>query len=80
MKILYITSFLTYNILVGKTEGKRPHRRPMHRQEDSIRTDLRENCRKAWTGCIWLRKETSLGSCEHGNEPLGYINGREFPD
>jgi hypothetical protein len=31
-----------YKVLVGKTEGKRPFGRPMHRWEDGIRMDLRE--------------------------------------
>jgi hypothetical protein len=29
-------------ILVGQPEGKRPLRRPRHRWEDNIKTDLRE--------------------------------------
>jgi hypothetical protein len=33
-----------YRVLVGKPEGKRPHRRPRHRWKDMIRMDLRE-CR-----------------------------------
>jgi hypothetical protein len=32
----------TYNILVGKPEGKRPLRRPKRRCKDNIRMDLRE--------------------------------------
>jgi hypothetical protein len=31
-----------YKILVGKPEGKIPHRRPRHKWEDNIRMDLRE--------------------------------------
>jgi hypothetical protein len=31
----------TYNILVGKCEGERPHRRPRRGWEDNIRMDLR---------------------------------------
>jgi hypothetical protein len=31
-----------YKIFVGKLEGKRPLRRPQHRWEDNIGTDLRE--------------------------------------
>jgi hypothetical protein len=31
-----------YNILVGKSEGKRPLRRPRHRWEDNIRMYHRE--------------------------------------
>jgi hypothetical protein len=32
----------TYNILVGKTEGKKPLGRPRRRLEDNIKMDLRE--------------------------------------
>jgi hypothetical protein len=32
----------TYNILIGKPEGKRPLGRPWYRWEDNIRMDLRE--------------------------------------
>jgi hypothetical protein len=32
----------TYNILVGKPEGKRLLERPIHRWEDNIRMDLME--------------------------------------
>jgi hypothetical protein len=31
-----------YMILVGKSEGKRPLRKPRHRWEDNIKLDLRE--------------------------------------
>jgi ribosome biogenesis protein Nip4 len=31
-----------YNILVGRTEGRRPLGRPRHRWEDNIEMDLRE--------------------------------------
>jgi len=31
-----------YRVLVGKPEGKRPFRRPRHRWEDNIKTDLQE--------------------------------------
>jgi hypothetical protein len=44
-----------YNILVGKSEGKRPLRRHRHRWEDNIIMDLREMCGKVWTGFNWLR-------------------------
>jgi len=39
----------SYNILVGKPEGKRPLGRPRHRWEDNIRMDLRE---MGWE-CVW---------------------------
>jgi hypothetical protein len=35
---------------------------------------------KLCTRFIWLSKQTSGGSCEHGNEPSGYIKGRELLD
>jgi hypothetical protein len=31
-----------YGVLLGKPEGKRPLRRPMHRGADNIKTDLQE--------------------------------------
>jgi hypothetical protein len=36
---------------VGKPEQKRPLRRPRHRWEDNIRTDLREI---GWGGMDWI--------------------------
>jgi hypothetical protein len=32
----------SYNILVGRPEGRRPLGRPRHRWEDNIKMDLRE--------------------------------------
>jgi hypothetical protein len=49
-----------YKILFGKPEGKLPLGRPRHRWED-IRTDLRKECGKLWTGCIWISIETGGG-------------------
>jgi hypothetical protein len=40
-----------YKVLVGKPEGKRPRRRPMHRFEDNIGTDLREI---RWEDVDWI--------------------------
>jgi hypothetical protein len=41
-----------YKVLVGKPEGKRPLRRPMHKWEDGIRMDLR----KTGLGVVdWIR-------------------------
>jgi hypothetical protein len=40
-----------YKILVGKAEGKRPHRRCRRRWEDNIKTDLREI---VWEGVDWI--------------------------
>jgi hypothetical protein len=42
-----------YKVLVGKTAGKRPLRRPRYRWEDSIKMDLQEvGLGRAWTGLI----------------------------
>jgi hypothetical protein len=44
-----------YKILDGKPEGKRPFGRPMRRQEDNVRMDLRgTGWEVVWTGFIWL--------------------------
>jgi hypothetical protein len=51
----------TYNILTAKPEGKRPFGRPRHKWEDNIRMDLTEIWWKVWSGCNWLRTETSGG-------------------
>jgi hypothetical protein len=39
--------FVGYEILVGKSEGKRPLGKPRRRWEDNINTDLRET---RWKG------------------------------
>jgi len=41
-----------YRVLVGRTEGKRPLRRPGHRWEDNIKTGLEVGWR---TGLMWHR-------------------------
>jgi len=51
----------SYNILVGKPEGKRPLGRTKRRWEDSIRIDVREIGWNMWTGFIWPRIGTSGG-------------------
>jgi hypothetical protein len=40
-----------YGILVGKSEGKRPLRRPRRRWVDNIKMDLREI---GWYGTDWI--------------------------
>jgi hypothetical protein len=54
---------ITYRILVGQVEGKRPLGRPGRRWVDSIKMDLREIGWDGlgWTGSIWLRIGTSEG-------------------
>jgi hypothetical protein len=50
-----------YQVLVGKSEGKRPLGRPRHRWEDGIRMDLREIGLGVWIGFDWLRTGTGGG-------------------
>jgi len=50
-----------YRVLVGKTEGNRPIGRPRYRWEDNIRKDLQNSVKRAWNGCIWLRRGPSGG-------------------
>ena len=40
-----------YGVLVGKTEGKRPLRRPRRRWEDNIKMDLQE---VRFGGLVWI--------------------------
>jgi hypothetical protein len=40
-----------YRILVGKSEGKRPLRRPRRRWVDNIKIDLRD---VGWYGMDWI--------------------------
>jgi len=42
----------TYEVLVGKIEGKRTLARPRHRWQDDIRIDLQEIGWGAWIGLI----------------------------
>jgi hypothetical protein len=66
-----------YKIFIGKSDGNRPFGRP----------------RSCWKNCEMVIRETGCGlnssdsiygpvagACEHGNEPLGFINGGEFID
>jgi hypothetical protein len=63
-----------YNILVRKPGGKRPLGGPRHRWEDNIRMKLREIW---WEGMDWMHLAFP---CEHGDEPLGSVEGGEFLD
>jgi hypothetical protein len=53
------------------------HGRPRYREEKDIRMDLREIEPE---GANWMHLGSVVGSCEHGNEPLGSIKGRKFLD
>jgi hypothetical protein len=50
-----------YNILVGRSEGRRPLGRPRRRWEDNIKMDLREIVFGTWIGFIGLRIGTGGG-------------------
>jgi len=45
---------LAHKILIGKSEWKRPLRRPSRRWEDNRTISGKYGC-KVWIGCIWLR-------------------------
>jgi hypothetical protein len=70
-----------YNILVGKSEEKRPVGRPGRRWEDNIRMHLKKKQDwMLWIGCILLRIRTRGGLCKHSNELSSSIKGVEFLD
>jgi hypothetical protein len=50
-----------YKILIGKSEGKRPSRRPRCRQGDILKWILGKLGFGVWIGFIWLRIGTSGG-------------------
>jgi hypothetical protein len=50
-----------YDILAGKSEGKRPLRRPRNMWGDNIKMDLRGIAMGVWFGFIWLRIGTGGG-------------------
>jgi hypothetical protein len=51
-----------YRVLVGKPEGRGPLGRPRHRWEDNIKMIFRKWDVETWTGLIWLRIGTGVGS------------------
>jgi hypothetical protein len=57
---------------VGKPEKKRPLGRLNTGGWVILKWILERYDGVVWTGLIWLRIGTSEGSCEHGNEPLGF--------
>jgi hypothetical protein len=50
-----------YRVFMGKSEGKRPLRRPRRRWEDGIRTYLRKMAWGVYIGSRWLRTGTDGG-------------------
>jgi hypothetical protein len=47
-----------YSVLVGKPEGKRSLGRPRHREEDDIKTDIKE---LGWEGVERINLAVSIG-------------------
>jgi hypothetical protein len=54
-------NIITYRVLVGKLEGRRPRGRPRRRWEGNIKMDLREVAWGTRTGSIWLKIRTGGG-------------------
>jgi hypothetical protein len=73
----YMVKMRTVYSFSQKHEGKRPLRRSRHRWDDNIRMDLK---RIGWESVWDCIHSSVVGSCEHGNETLGSIKGREFLD
>jgi hypothetical protein len=57
-----------HNILVGRSEGRRPLRRPRRRWEDNFKMDFREI---GFGDVDWIH--WAQDRCEHGNKPSGSI-------
>jgi hypothetical protein len=63
---------------MGKSEGKRPLRRPRRRWVDNIKINLRE---VGWDGMDWINLAQDRDQCcEHGNEPSVSVNCWEILD
>jgi hypothetical protein len=65
-----------YRTLVGKPEEKRPLGRPRHKWVGNLRET-------GWDGMGWIdlaqnRDQSMEGSCEHGDEPSGFLNAGKF--
>jgi hypothetical protein len=58
--------------LFGRAEGERPLGRPWSRWKSNIRMYVREI---VWEFVVWMHL---AGSCEHDNEPSGFIKVGEF--
>jgi len=62
----------------GKSEGKRPLRRPRRRCGDDITNGSSRKQWGAWTGLTSLRIEQVADFCKHGNEYSVSIKYEEF--
>jgi hypothetical protein len=70
----------TCEVLIRKSEWRRPLGRSMHRWEDNIRMDLGKIGWEHVDYASGSGEEPVAVSCEHGNESSGSIKGREFSD
>jgi hypothetical protein len=64
-----------YKIVVGKSEGKRPLGRPVHRWENNIKMDL-----KAIDWTHLSQDQDQWQALVNSNEPSGSIKGRKSPE
>jgi hypothetical protein len=69
---------VSYRILMGRHEGRRPLGRPNNRWEDNIKMGLQEVGGRTWNRLIWLRIGKGAGFCECSNEPMSSIKCGEF--
>jgi hypothetical protein len=70
-----------YKMLVGKLDGKGPLRGPRrHRWDDNVELNLKEIGMEVVLDSSVSGLGLVAGLCEHGNETLGSITGREFLD
>jgi hypothetical protein len=67
--------------LFGKAEGKRETGRfETVDMRIILKWVLKKWDPRMWTGFIWRRIGTNVGSCEYRNEPSGYLKRMDFLD
>ena len=69
-----------YRVLVGRPEGKNHFESLGVEGRIILRWIVRKGGGMAWTGLVWLKIGTIVGTCKGGNEPLGSIKCWEFLD
>jgi hypothetical protein len=69
-----------YRVLVRKPEGRSRFRRPGHKWKDNIKMDLRKLGLDCGLDSSGSGQGPVAGSCEHSNEPSGFVKGKEFLD
>jgi hypothetical protein len=66
-----------YRFLVGNSKGQN-HKEDLNVDGKIILNWMLEKDWGMWTGFIWPRIDTNVGSFEHGNESSGYIKYWEY--